>query len=151
MATAKNGDKVSIEFVGKLSDGTIFDSTKECLHEDCGCEPEPFEFTIGVDEVMPGLEEAVMGMAEGETKTVTVAAAKAYGERDEELLIEVKKGDLPENIVPNIGILLEIADEDEEGFVAEITEMTETHVILDANHPLAGENLTFEIELLKIG
>ena len=107
-------------------------------------------FIVGKNEVIPGFEEAVEGMFQGDKKTITIPFAKAYGDKDPEMIDTVKLSELPEDLELRKGGQLEVTQEDESTFHVMVTELTDTHVTLDANHPLAGEDLTFAIELLKV-
>ena len=165
MALAKKGDRVTIDFTGKLADGTVFDSTleeMECSSEECdtdehdagdcgcGCEVGPMELVIGGGEFFPQIEEALVGMAPGEKKTVVLAAADAFGEHDEEKVFTVPRSDLPEGLVPEVGDELVLTNEDEEDIGVTVIDATPESVTFDANHPLAGEDLTFELQLVEI-
>ena len=150
MAQAKEGDKVKVHYTGRLEGGEVFDSS-ECREDDCGCEAGPLEFTVGEGEVIPGFEKAVVGMSEGETKTFTIPVDDAYGPRNEEMVVAVERSHVPEDMTPEVGMRLEVTQEDGREFPVVITEVTETHVTLDANHPLAGRELTFDITLVEIG
>ncbi len=147
MSQAKQGDAVKVHYTGKLADGTVFDSS-ESGEEDIAA--EPFAFTIGTEQVIPGFEQAVIGMAVGEAKTVTIPVAGAYGNHMEQMVAVVKKSDIPPNITPEVGQHLEITQEDGSSFPVIITAVTDEEVTLDANHPLAGHDLTFEIKLVAI-
>ena len=142
MAEAKTGDKVKVHYTGKLADGTQFDSSVD---------REPLEFIVGAGEVIAGFEEAVVGMQPGETKVTTINADEAYGAYDEDLLLEVERGQFPPEITPEVGQQLQLHQENGEVFGAVVTGFSDDAVTLDANHPLAGQQLTFEIELLAIG
>lgn len=137
---AKNGDTLRVHYTGTLDDGTEFDSSRE---------REPLEFTLGEGSLIPGFEKAVTGKEAGETVKVTIPAEDAYGEHLEELVIEVERGQVPAHITPEVGLMLQLTTEDGEMDVL-ITEVNDEVITLDANHPLAGENLTFEIEILEI-
>lgn len=150
MPQAKKGDRVKLHFTGKLEDGTVFDSTEDCDCDDCGCEEGPVEFVIGEGEMAPGLEEAVVGMSPGESKTVKVPAALAFGERDEEMVVVVEKKELPPDLNPEVGETLEVTEDDGESFPVIVTETSDTTITLDANHPLAGLELTFDLQLVEI-
>ncbi|BCS55312.1 peptidylprolyl isomerase [Geobacter sp. SVR] len=162
MAQAKKGDKVRINYTGTLEDGTVFDSTledqecetEECESEDCGCgcgeETGPMELTIGGGEFFTQIEEALVGMAPGEKKSVTIPAKDAFGEYDTEKVFNVPRSDMPEDLKPEVGDELTISNEDDEEFEVTVVEVQEDSVTFDTNHPLAGEDLTFEIELLEI-
>ena len=166
MAAAKQGDKVTINFVGTLEDGTVFDTTYEaeaCEHEecdseecgtdDCGCgcdETGPMELTIGGGDFFPQIEEALVGMNAGEKKTVLIPAVEAFGDYDEEKVFTVPRNDLPEDMEPEVGNEYVLTNEEEEDIAVVVTEVTDDEVTFDANHPLAGEDLTFEVELVTI-
>lgn len=137
---AKNGDTLRVHYTGTLDDGTEFDSSRE---------REPLEFTLGEGSLIPGFEKAVTGKEAGETVKVTIPAEDAYGEHLEELVIEVERGQVPAHITPEVGLMLQLTTEDGEMDVL-ITEVNDEIITLDANHPLAGENLTFEIEILEV-
>lgn len=163
MATAKKGDKVLIDFVGTLDDGSVFDSTKEdtgccddehsdcgCDDDSCGCETGPMELTIGNEEFFPQIEEALIGMAPGEKKTVVIPAEDAFGEYDEEEVFAISRTQLTDDITPEVGMELELTGDDDEPVEVTVVEVTEDTITVDANHPLAGEDITYEIELLQI-
>ena len=141
MSKAKEGDKVKVYFTGTLEDGTIFGQT----HED-----EPFEFTIGEKSVLPKFEGAVIGMKEGENKSILVAPEDAYGPRDEERVFTVEKSEIPDHITPEIGKKIQVQTGSGEMAILTVLEVSEDKVTFDANDPLAGEGLTFEIKLLEI-
>ena len=141
MAAAKSGDKIQVHYSGRLEDGTPFDSSKG---------GDPLSLTLGQGEVIPGFDEAIVGMQVGESKTVTIGAEQAYGPRIDELVIELARKDLPEDLELTLGRQLEVTQEEGEPFVVEVTDLTESTVTLDANHPLAGKELTFDIELVEI-
>ncbi len=151
MKTAKQGDRVRINYTGRLPDGSIVDSSEDCCEdEECDHEAGPLEFTIGDEEVIPGLEQALIGMRPGEKKTVNIPCDQAYGPRDEELVMVVPRSDLPEELDPEIGDVLEVSDDDEGDFAVTVAEVSAESVTLDANHPLAGEDLIFDLELVEI-
>jgi len=141
MARAKYGDTVKVHYTGRLDDGTVFDTSAD---------GEPLQFTIGSGQIIPGFEQAVVGMNPGESKTVKIPAEDAYGQRREDLIIEVEKSQLPEGLKPEVGLQLQSRQPDGRIVVLTIADMTESHVTLDANHPLAGKDLTFEIQLVEI-
>jgi peptidylprolyl isomerase len=151
MKQAKQGDRVRINYVGRLKDGSIVDSSEDiCEDEGCDCESGPLEFTIGDEEVIPGLEQALVGMQAGEKKTVEIPCDLAYGPRDEELVMVVPRSDLPAELDPEVGDVLEVTDDEEGDFAVTVSAVAADSVTLDANHPLAGEDLTFEVELVEI-
>jgi peptidylprolyl isomerase len=139
--TAKNGDTVKVDYTGKFEDGTVFDSSAE---------RGPMEFTIGQGQVIPGFENAIVGMGLGDSKTATIAASDAYGEHREDLLLVVERDKLPEDLNPAVGEQLELRQHDGRAILVAIAEVTDTSITLDANHPLAGKNLVFDIELKGI-
>ena len=155
MATAKKGDKVTINYTGKLEDGSVFDTTiKEtgCCDDDadCGCETGPMELTIGAEDFFSQVEEALVGMAPGEKKTVTIPAEDAFGEYDEEEVFSISREQLTGDIVPEVGMELELTGDDDEPVEVTVVEVNDDTLTVDANHPLAGEDITYEIELLEI-
>jgi len=135
-ALVKTGDTVIVQYTGKLADGTVFDTSVG---------GEPLEFTLGQGDVIAGFEQAVIGMKVGESKTFTIPADQAYGQRSDDLVFEIGRDELPASIDPEVGMQLQTS----QGIVT-ITEVSETTVKLDANHPLAGQDLTFEIQLVEI-
>lgn len=141
MAAAKAGDRVKVHYTGKLEDGTVFDSSKM---------REPLEFTLGEGQVIPGFEEGIVGMNPSDEKTVEVPVDKGYGPRVESLVFQMQRTELPEDLSPNIGDQFEISDEDGQVFIGTVVESADEHVTFDANHPLAGKDLTFEIELVEV-
>lgn len=141
MTTAKAGDSVKIHYTGTLEDGTTFDSSEG---------REPLEFTLGSGQVIVGFEEAVTGMKTGEKKNVTIPADKAYGQHNEEMVITAPRDQVPKDINPEVGQQLQMAGPDNQMIIVRVTEVTEEHIMLDANPPLAGKDLTFDIELVSI-
>ncbi|HOJ05072.1 MAG TPA: peptidylprolyl isomerase [Bacteroidota bacterium] len=138
---AQNGNMVSVHYTGTLSDGTIFDSSRG---------REPLSFVLGAGQVIAGFNDAVDGMEIGDTRTVTIPAANAYGEYRHEWAFNVNPSDFPPEIVPEVGMDLDMHQDDGGNVPVRVTEVTEEFVTLDANHPLAGMDLTFEIELVAI-
>lgn len=141
MAQAKQGDNVSIHYTGRLDDGTVFDTSED---------REPLEFKLGEGKVIPGFESAVQGMEEGETKTAKIPSDDAYGERRDDLVLTVPQEQLPEDLDPEVGQRLQMQAGDGQTFQVVITEVENDTVEVDANHPLAGQDLTFDIELVDI-
>ena len=141
MQQAKRGDTVHVHYRGTLDDGSEFDSSAGT---------DPLVFTIGAGEVIPGFETALEGMATGEKKTQHIPAEEAYGERREELVFEVGRDQMPEGGDVEVGDMLRVGFPDGSSANVQITAMDAQSVTLDANHPLAGKNLTFELELMKI-
>ncbi len=142
MSVAKKGDKVKVHYTGKLTDDTIFDSSRE---------REPLEFTLGSGQMIKGFDQAVEGMKVGENKKVEIPSTEAYGERSADAMIEVEKSQLPANMEPAKGMQLEATSQDGRRQILVIEEVKESTVILDANHPLAGKELIFDIELVEVG
>jgi FKBP-type peptidyl-prolyl cis-trans isomerase SlpA len=141
MSEAKKDNVVKVHYTGKLDNGQIFDSSKD---------REPLEFKIGEGKLIPGFENGVIGMKLEESKTIKIPYAEAYGMKKPELMIEVKKQQLPENLTPEVGMELVSRSQDDQEQVVKIAEVKEDTIVVDANHPLAGEDLTFEIELVDI-
>lgn len=141
MTQAKKGDTVKVHYTGKLKDGTVFDSSQG---------REPLQFTIGSGQVIPGFEEAVTGMAPQESKTADIPADQAYGARHEEMVMEVPREQVPPDIQPEVGQRLQVGMQGGQPIVVTITEVGETNITLDANPPLAGKDLIFDIELVEI-
>lgn len=139
--TAKKGDTVMVHYTGTLLDGTVFDSSKG---------RSPLGFKVGAGQMIPGFDKAVEGMAVGETKTATLAPAEAYGESDPDYMITVPLTEVPEDITPELGMQLQLTDETGRPTNVVITEITDQHIVLDANHDLAGKTLVFEITLVSI-
>jgi len=141
LAEATNGNTVHIHYTGRVEDGTVFDTSEN---------REPLSFTLGAGKVIPGFEAAVVGMEEGEEKSVTIPSEQAYGPRREELIHDVERERLPDDLEPEVGQQLQLRTPDGETVPVEITDVSEDTVQLDANHPLAGRDLTFEIELVRV-
>lgn len=153
MAKANKGDKVRIDFTGKLEDGTIFDSTvehAECEPDDCECEIGPMDLLIGDGNFFPQVEKALVGLEVGSKMKVVIKAEDAFGEYDEEKVFVVEKEQFPKDITPEPGQSLELIDEEEDAIVVMVIDVDDASVTLDANHPLAGEDLSFDVELLEI-
>ena len=138
---AKQGDSVKVHYTGKLDDGTVFDSSRD---------REPLEFTLGEKAVIPGFESAVEGMAVGETATVNIPPAEAYGERRDDMVVKIPRENFPENIDAEVGVMVTMNHPEAGQFDASIAGISDSEIILDANHPLAGKALNFEIELVEI-
>ena len=141
LATIKEGDTVKVHYTGKIENGTIFDSSKE---------REPLEFTIGEGKLIPGFEKAIVGMNVGDSNTVTIPSDEAYGEKRDDMVVDVNRDQIPEDIKPEVGQQLQIQQKDGDAIPVVITDITDDSVKLDANHPLAGEDLTFEIEIVEV-
>ncbi len=141
MRQVQNGDQVSVHYHGRLNDGTTFDSSEG---------REPLKFTVGSGQVIKGFDDAVMLMAEGDKKTVVIACENAYGTRNEDMMIEFPRTEFPAEMKPEVGLELQMSDDQGNIFPVVITEVHEGHVVMDANHPLAGKDLTFELQLVSI-
>ena len=139
MARAKSGDTVKVHYTGRLDDGTVFGSSNG---------REPMQFVIGENSILAGLKEAVVGMAPGESKTTKIAADKAFGPYLEEAVKVVNRNKCPKDV--ELGQKLEMTEHDGRSTVVKVIEMSGSKVSLDTNHPLAGEDLTLDIELLEI-
>jgi peptidylprolyl isomerase len=142
MSAAKKGDNVKIHYKGTLQDGTVFDSSEG---------RDPLGFTLGSGQVIPGFDEAVMGMSEGEAKNVIIPVEKAYGPRNDELVMPVPLSQVPADLKPEVGQQLQMGGPNGQPVMVSVVDITDEHIMLDANPPLAGENLTFDIELVAIG
>ncbi len=140
MAEAAQGDTVHIHYTGRLEDGTVFDSSEGRA---------PLEFVLGSGQVIRGFDDAVTGMSVGEEKTVTIPASDAYGDHREDLVIPVSRSDLPGGLEPEVGQHLQMSTPDGQTFQVSVLETNDEKVVLDANHPLAGKDLTFDIQLVK--
>jgi len=138
---AKDGDTVAVHYTGTLADGTEFDSSRG---------REPLQFVVGAGQMIPGFDKAVNGMKVGEVKTVTLPPEEAYGPYRPEMVLVVEREKLPPELVLEFGLQIQITSETGDMFIATVTEFTETTVTMDANHQLAGQELTFEIELVEI-
>lgn len=141
MSQAKSGDTVKIHYAGTLDDGTEFDSSAG---------REPLEFALGGGQVIPGFDNAVDGMTVGESKTVTIPAEEAYGERHDQLIQQVPKTSLPEDMKPEVGMQLQSQSPDGQMMNLVVTEVEDESITVDANHPLAGQTLTFALELVEV-
>jgi peptidylprolyl isomerase len=141
MAQAQLGNTVQVHYTGKLADGTTFDSSLQ---------REPLEFTLGQGEIIPGFENAVLGMNPGESKIETIASEEAYGPHRPEMLFEMDRQELPPEIQPHIGQRLQMTQPNGGTVPVVVTAVTTSEVTLDANHPLAGQDLIFDITLVAI-
>ena len=138
---AKDGDTVKVHYKGTLDDGSVFDTSRG---------GEPLEFILGGGNVIVGFDKAVNGMQVGEIKTVTIPAEEAYGPHYDEMVLVIERDQLPEGLVPNIGQQLEMSQPDGRTVIVVVTDVSEASITVDANHPMAGKDLTFEIELVEI-
>lgn len=139
--TAEDGSVVQVHYTGTLNDGTIFDTSVG---------REPLEFTLGEGQMIPGFEEAVLGMKIEESKTVTISANDAYGPHRSDLILVINREDLPTGLNPEVGQQLQMTRADGGTSIVTVTDISDTTITVDANHPLAGKDLTFEIELVGI-
>jgi peptidylprolyl isomerase/FKBP-type peptidyl-prolyl cis-trans isomerase SlpA len=141
VAQANQGDEVQVHYTGKLEDGTVFDSSEE---------GEPLSFTIGENRVIPGFEEAVTGMEPGDSKTTEVEPEQAYGEHRDDMVMEMERDQIPGEVDPEVGQQLQLRLENGQTVPVLITALGEETVTIDANHPLAGRKLIFEIEVVDV-
>lgn len=142
MSQAKSGDTVKIHYTGTLDDGTQFDSSAG---------RDPLEFTVGSGQVIPGFDQAVEGMAVGDKKDVHIEAEDAYGPRHDQMIQEVPRSALPDDLEPQVGMGLQARRPDGAMLDLTITEVGEESITVDGNHPLAGKALNFALELVEIG
>jgi peptidylprolyl isomerase len=141
MAKIKNGDTIKVHYEGKLDDGSVFDSSKD---------HDPIQFEVGKGQVIPGFEEAVVGMNQGDTKTVKISSDKAYGPSREEMIQIIDRSQIPPNIELEMGQQLRVNGPGGQPVIVKIVDVSEATVTLDGNHPLAGKDLTFEIEVVDV-
>jgi len=141
MAQAKTGDTVKVHYTGKLDDGTVFDTSAD---------REPLQFTIGQGQLIPDFEQAVVGMNPGESKTVQIPSENAYGPHRQEMVMEVGRNEFPADLEPKVDQRLQVRQQDGQTFPVTVTAVSESSVTLDANHPLAGKDLTFDVQLTEI-
>ena len=141
MTQVKSGDTVRIHYTGTLADGTVFDSSEG---------RDPLEFTVGSGQIIPGLDRELPGMAIGEEKTVTVVAQDAYGDSDPNARQAIPRDQVPENLPLDLGTVLELTTPEGQRMPVTVVEVTEETVTLDANHPLAGRDLTFAFSVVEI-
>lgn len=141
MSKIKENDTVKVHYTGKLEGGQVFDSSLE---------REPLEFTVGEGKLIPGFEKAVIGMEKGESKEVNIPKDNAYGDHREELTQEINKTDLPEDIEPKVGMELMSKTPDGREFRVFVKDVKDNAIVIDANHPLAGKDLVFEIEVVDV-
>ncbi|MCA0922740.1 FKBP-type peptidyl-prolyl cis-trans isomerase [Pseudooceanicola nanhaiensis] len=142
MTQAKPGDTLHLHYKGTLDDGSVFDSSEG---------RDPLTFELGAGQIIPGLEKGLMGMEVGETRKVRVEAAEAYGEHMPERMQAVDRANVPDHIPTEPGTQLQVQTQDGQAMNVVIAEVTDTQLVLDANHPLAGKALTFDVELVSIG
>ncbi len=142
MTQAKKGDKVQVNYKGYLEDGTIFDSSEG---------KTPLDVVLGSGAVIPGFDAALTGMAVGDRKTVKIPMEQAYGPHNAEMVMQVPKSQVPPDLKPEVGQKLQVGGTAGEVMMVEVIDVTDEFVILDANPPLAGKDLTFDLELVAIG
>lgn len=142
MSVAKKGDTVKVHYVGTLDSGEEFDSSVK--------RGEPIEFTVGAGQMIKGFDVAVEGMSIGEKKSVHIPAAEAYGEASDQNIVPFPKDQLPEGMNPSVGEMLTMTTQTGQPVQVVVKEVTEDSIILDANHPMAGKDLNFDIELVEI-
>ena len=142
MDQAKSGDTVKIHITEKMEDGTVVESSQD---------RDPLEFKIGEGNVISGLEQSVIGMRTGDKKTITIPPEDAFGQPREDLVIDLNKNEIPEGIKLFAGAHLNLQTSDGQVFKVKVVDIKEDTVTLDANHPLAGATLNFDVELIEIG
>jgi len=141
MIQVKENNTVKVNYTGKLSDGQVFDSSEG---------KEPLEFTLGQGQLIPGFEKGVIDMKLKEKKTITIAKEDAYGDVNKDLIQEVDKAHLPQDMAPEVGMGLVSKDPDGREINLLVTEVKEESIVVDGNHPLAGKELTFDLEVVEI-
>lgn len=141
MAQVEDGNTIKVHYTGKFEDGTVFDTSAD---------RDPLEFTIGRGQLIPGFEQAVIGMSPGESKTVNIPAGEAYGQHNAEMLTEVDRSQFPADLNPEVGQQLQLNRSDGQTVVVTVASVSESTVTLDANHHLAGKDLIFDIQLVEI-
>lgn len=141
MKKVQEGDEIRVHYTGKLEDGTVFDTSKE---------REPLQFKVGSGMMIKGFDEAVRGMEVGESKTAKLSSEEAYGERNDQMIVTLTKDKFPENIKPEVGQQLSMQSQEGQPIPVVVTNIENDEVTLDANHPLAGKDLVFEIEVVDV-
>ena len=141
MSTIKDGDTVSVHYTGTLTSGEVFDSS---------IERDPLKFTLGKGQLIPGFEHAIMGLSVGEKATTNIPSLEAYGEHNPEMVIEVPMNQLPPELDAQVGMQLQLNQPDGQAIPVQITQIEGESVTIDANHPLAGKDLNFDIEVVEI-
>ena len=141
MAQAKKGDTVQVHYTGKLEDCTVFDTSRE---------RHPLQFTLGNGQVIAGFENAITGMNVGESKTAVLPVEQGYGPRRDDMIVTLKRDQLPPDLPAKVGQRLEITQTDDKVMLVTVAGVTESSITLDSNHPLAGKVLTFDLELVGI-
>ena len=141
MSQVKNGDTVKVHYTGKLTDGEVFDSSTG---------GDPLEFVVGGGNIIQGFDTAVVGMNVGDRKTIEIPPEKGYGEHDDKLVAEIDRSQVPDNVELQVGAAMQVKHANGQVMNVTVADLTDAHVTLDANHPLAGKTLTFDIELVEI-
>ncbi len=141
MKKAEKGNKVKVHYKGKLKDGTTFDTSEG---------KTPLEFTIGEGQLIPGFENGVIGLTEGESKEINLSPEDGYGERQEQLVGKIPRQKLPETIDPKVGMRLQSQTPEGQTFVVKVIDVSDNDITIDGNHELAGKDLVFEVELVEI-
>jgi len=141
LSIAKDGDTVKVHYTGTLENGEVFDTSQE---------REPLEFTLGQGQLIPGFEKAVIGLNVGDSTKVDIPSGEAYGELREDLVLNVPKDQLPADVEPQVGMQLQVNQPNGQPVPVRITNITDEELTLDANHPLAGKDLSFKIELVEV-
>ena len=141
MSEAKKGDRVKVHYTGKLTDGSVFDSSKD---------REPLEFELGSGMMIAGFDKAVTGMKVGDAKTADISAEEGYGQRNDEMVVQVPKAQLPADLNPEVGQQLAMQQPNGQSVPVLVTKVEAENIEIDANHPLAGKDLVFDIELVSI-
>jgi FKBP-type peptidyl-prolyl cis-trans isomerase 2 len=141
MSQVKENNTVKVNYTGKLSDGQVFDSSEG---------KEPLEFTLGKGQLIPGFEKGLIDMKVNEKKTITIAKDEAYGEINKDLIQEVKKTELPQDMTPEVGMGLVSKTPDGQEMNLRVIEVKEESIVIDGNHPLAGKDLIFDLEVVEI-
>ncbi len=141
MSSAKTGDTVKVHYTGTLDDGTVFDTSKD---------GSPLEFTIGKGQLLQGFEQGVIGLSEGESKNIKIPADEGYGTHRQELVAQVPKEQLPDDLTPEVGMKLQAQTADGHPMIITVTDIGDNEITIDGNHELADNDLNFDIELVEI-
>lgn len=141
MAVANKGNKVKVHYTGKLNDGTVFDSSEN---------REPLEFVLGEGNMIQGFDAAVEGMELGSQKSVLIPSVEAYGDKRDDMLVDIPIDQVPADIKPEVGMDLSIQNQEGQPMPVKVVNVDQEKITLDANHPLAGQDLTFDIKLVEI-
>lgn len=141
MGKIKNGDTIKVHYTGKLDDGIVFDTSEG---------RDPLQFKVGEGQVIEGFEKAVVGMDQGESKTVKIKSDKGYGDCREDMFLKVERGQIPPEIPVEVGLQLQVTGPGGQPAIVTVKEISDESITLDANHPLAGKDLTFEIKIVEI-